>query len=98
MEKIKLAYKKVALVIFMILHPRIPYMQYVYENKRWLAQKLIDLILKMLGMAIVANYVAEKKLVQLEIVPSYLLKNRRDEMEAYKQIMEGEGDKISDGK
>lgn len=74
------------------------FLQSFYQFKRLLAQKLIDLILKVLGVALVANYVAEKKMVQLEIIPSFTLKARSREMDLFNKILEQKGDEIEAAK
>lgn len=68
--------------------------QRTHEIKIWIVQKLIGILCSVFRVALVANYVKEKNLVQLELIPSYLLKLRKQEMAMMEMMksMQGKGD------
>lgn len=67
---------------------------WIRDSRIWLAQKSLELVLKFYRVTLLANYVEAKKLIQLELVPTYLVNKRRDEMSVMKEILETPGDKI----
>ena len=68
-----------------------------YEKKAKKVQGQIEILLKKNSMALVANYVKEKNMVSLELIPQELADARNKMIQQTKELIESEGDKIGNG-
>lgn len=68
---------------------------WIRDSRIWLARKAIELVFIVFRVTLLANYVEAKKIINLELVPTYLVKRRNKEIALAKELLEGEGDKIT---
>ena len=67
---------------------------WIRDSRIWLAQRSVEAVFKLFRVTLLASYVKEKNMVSMELVPTYLVKQREQEKAMYDMI-NSQGDSFS---